>query len=245
MKRLSGKYALITGASRGLGEAIAHDYAREGAARIGLVSRSAKSTSLKHNRAKFFPISADLSQPEEIEKVTALALDEFNGRLDVLVNNASDIGLTPLPILLDYPTDLFRRVLETNLIAPFLLTRALFPAIRESKGSIINVTSDAARHGYPGWGAYGISKSGLEILTRTMAAEVKEEGVRVNLVDPGNMNTLMHRRAEPEEDPTRWADPRDVTEVFLYLASDESKAISGKRFVAQNPRWKKRRRDEN
>ncbi|HKW04432.1 MAG TPA: SDR family oxidoreductase [Nitrososphaerales archaeon] len=245
MKRLSGKYALITGASRGLGEAIARDYAREGAAGIALVSRSAKSASLKQDRAKFFPISADLSHPEEIEKVTALAMDEFNGRLDVLVNNASDIGPTPLPILLDYPTDHFRKILETNLIAPFLLTRALFPAIRESTGSIINVTSDAARHGYPGWGAYGISKSGLESMTRTLAVELKEAGVRVNLVDPGNMNTLMHRRAEPEEDSTQWADPRDVTEVFLYLASDESKSTSGKRFEAQSPRWKKKRGDEN
>ena len=86
----------------------------------------------------------------------------------------------------------------------------------EIGGSIINVTSDAGVVGYPGWGAYGISKFGLEGMSQTWASELEETGVRVNWVDPGNMNTAMHRAAEPEEDPSQWADPADVTEVFLF-----------------------------
>ena len=99
------------------------------------------------------------------------------------------------------------------------------------------MTSDAGRTGYPGWGAYGVSKFAIEGMSETWAAELEESGVRVNWVDPGNMNTLMHREAEPDEDPTEWADPADVTQVFIYLASDDSKEISGKRFQAQEENW--------
>jgi NAD(P)-dependent dehydrogenase (short-subunit alcohol dehydrogenase family) len=100
-------------------------------------------------------------------------------------------------------------------------------------GSIINVTSDAGVVGYPGWGAYGISKFGLEGLSQTWAAELEGTPVRVNWVDPGNMNTAMHRAAEPDADPTEWADPTTITDLFVYLASDESNAVHGQRFEAQ------------
>jgi len=95
----------------------------------------------------------------------------------------------------------------------------------EHGGCIINVTSDAGQVGYPGWGAYGISKFGLEGMSQTWASELEETGVRVNWVDPGNMNTAMHRAAEPEEDPKEWANPANVTDVFVFLASDESKNV--------------------
>jgi len=131
----------------------------------------------------------------------------------------------------------FREVLDTNLIGPFLLIKSALPAMIERGGSIINVTSDAGQVGYPGWGAYGISKFGLEGMSQTWASELEETGVRVNWVDPGNMNTAMHRAAEPEEDPTEWANPADVTDVFVFLASDESKDVTGKRFQAQED-WK-------
>ena len=144
---------------------------------------------------------------------------------------------TPLPYLLDYPLVDFRAVLDTNLVAPFLLIKKALPAMIETGGSIINVTSDAGATGYPGWGAYGISKFGLEGMSETWAAELAETGVRVNLVDPGEMNTKMHRDAEPDEDPTQWADPNTVTEVFIHLASDESRDVNGKRFQAQEENW--------
>src|SRR5947207_2880151 len=103
----------------------------------------------------------------------------------------------------------------------------------EHGGSIINVTSDAGVVGYPGWGAYGISKFGIEGLSHTWAAELAGSKVRLNWVDPGSMNTAMHRAAEPDEEPSQWADPADVTEVFIRLASDESLAVHGQRCLAQ------------
>jgi NAD(P)-dependent dehydrogenase (short-subunit alcohol dehydrogenase family) len=169
--------------------------------------------------------------------MVATTLAQFKGSLDVLVNNASTIGPSPMPSLLDYPVEDFRNVIDTNLIGPFLLIKNALPAMIERGGSIINVTSDAGQVGYPGWGAYGISKFGLEGMSQTWASELEETNVRVNWVDPGNMNTAMHRAAEPEEDPTEWANPADVTDVFAFLASDESKDVTGKRFQAQED-WK-------
>ena len=244
MDRLNGKNILITGASQGLGRRLAIDFAREGASGVAIVARRADALkevkeSVKEiaPRTRVLVIDADLSEEKNIERVVATTLSEFNGRLDVLVNNASEIGPTPLPYLLDYPLDDFRSVINTNLIAPFLIIKKVLPAMIETGGSIINVTSDAGRTGYPGWGAYGISKFGLEGMSQTWAAELQDSEVRVNYVDPGEMNTEMHRKAEPEEDPSQWADPAEVTEVFIYLASDESRDINGKRFEAQEEDW--------
>ncbi len=247
MHRLDGKYTLITGASRGLGRQLAIDFAREGAAGIAIVARRADALEEVRERinetapeTRVLVIDADLSREEDIERVVATTLGEFSGRLDVLVNNASAIGPTPLPYLLDYPLDDFHSVINTNLMAPFLIIKKLLPAMIEGGGSIINVTSDAGQTGYPGWGAYGISKFGLEGMSQTWAAELKGSGVRVNWVDPGGMNTEMHRAAEPDEYPTQWADPSEVTEVFIYLASDESRNVSGQRFEAQEENWGQR-----
>jgi len=238
--QLSGKKILITGASQGLGREMALRFAREGAAGLSLVARHAdKLNAVGDEICKRAPkidivtIQADVSKPRDIERIVATTLAQFKGVLDVLVNNASTIGPSPMPYLLDYPVEHFREVLDTNLIGPFLLIKNALPAMIEHGGSIINVTSDAGQVGYPGWGAYGISKFGLEGLSQTWASELQETGVRVNWVDPGNMNTAMHRAAEPEEDPSEWADPADVTDVFVFLASDESKGITGKRFQAQ------------
>jgi NAD(P)-dependent dehydrogenase (short-subunit alcohol dehydrogenase family) len=142
-----------------------------------------------------------------------------------------------MPFLLDYPLEDFREVVNINLIAPFLLIKKALPAMIESGGSIINVTSDAGQTGYPWWGAYGISKFGIEGMSETWAGELEEWDVRVNWVDPGDMNTRMHRDAEPDEDPSQWANPADVTEVFIYLASDESIEVTGQRLQAQEDNW--------
>jgi len=244
MQRLHDKYLLLTGASQGLGRQLAIAFACAGAAGLALVART--TTALRdvqerlHTLApatQVLVISADLAQEDDIERVIATTLSAFNGRLDVLVNNASTLGPTPMPYLLDYPLAAFQRVLAVNLIAPFLLIKKALPAMIQHGGSIINVTSDAGLVGYPGWGAYGISKFGLEGLSQTWAAELAGSGVRVNWVDPGAMNTAMHRAAEPDEDPHAWADPADVTEVFLYLASDASRDVHGQRFQAQEADW--------
>ena len=244
MKRLEGKNILITGASQGLGRELALVFAKEGAAGLALAARHIKLLEQVRDEigasapgCKVLAIEADVSKPKDIERLIATTLDAFNGRLDVLVNNASTIGPSPMPYLLDYPLEDFQNVLNTNLIGPFLLTKNLLPAMIENGGSIINVTSDAGATGYPGWGAYGISKFGLEGMSQTWAAELEEAAVRVNWVDPGNMNTAMHRAAEPEEDPNEWADPAAVTNIFVFLASEEARGITGRRFRAQDD-WK-------
>jgi NAD(P)-dependent dehydrogenase (short-subunit alcohol dehydrogenase family) len=244
MNRLQGKYALITGASQGLGRQLAIDFAQEGAAGISIVARNIEWLNQVRKdiheiapKTQVLMIGADLTKHEDIERVVATTLSEFNGHLDILVNNASSIGPSPMPYLLDYPLEDFRDVINTNLIAPFLLIKKALPAMIENGGSIINVTSDAGVNGYPGWGAYGISKFGIEGMSQTWAAELEDSGVGVNWVDPGDMNTAMHRAAEPEEDPTQWANPVDVTEVFIFLASDESRHVNGQRFQAQEENW--------
>jgi NAD(P)-dependent dehydrogenase (short-subunit alcohol dehydrogenase family) len=244
MNRLIGKTALITGASRGLGYQLALDFARQGAAGLALVARNAaalrevcEAIRAAAPQVRVVVLAADLAREEDVERVVAAALHEFGGRLDVLINNASVLGPTPLPYLLDYPLEDFRAVLGTNLVAPFLLIKKVLPAMVEHGGSIINVTSDAGVVGYSGWGAYGISKFGIEGMSRTWAAELAGSKVRLNWIDPGSMNTAMHRAAEPDEDPSQWADPAEVTGVFLYLASDESRDVHGQRFEAQEPAW--------
>jgi NAD(P)-dependent dehydrogenase (short-subunit alcohol dehydrogenase family) len=240
MKRLQGKYALITGASQGLGLQMAIAFAREGAAGVAIVARGVELLKTAHDLVqsaapdtKVLAIVADVSQAADIERVVATTLNEFQGQLNILVNNASTIGPSPMPYLLDYPLEDFRSVLDTNLVAPFLLIKKTLSAMIDRGGSIINVTSDAGVVGYPGWGAYGISKFGIEGLSQTWAAELEDTPVRVNWVDPGNMNTAMHRAAEPDADPTEWADPTTITDLFVYLASDESKDVRGQRFEAQ------------
>jgi NAD(P)-dependent dehydrogenase (short-subunit alcohol dehydrogenase family) len=240
MKRLQGKYALITGASQGLGLQMAIAFAREGAAGVAIVARGVELLKTAHDLVqaaapdtKVLAIVADVSQAADIERIVATTLNEFQGQLNILVNNASTIGPSPMPYLLDYPLEDFRSVLDTNLVAPFLLIKKTLSAMIDRGGSIINVTSDAGVVGYPGWGAYGISKFGLEGLSQTWAAELEGTAVRVNWVDPGNMNTAMHRAAEPDADPTAWADPSTITDLFVYLASDESKDVHGQRFEAQ------------
>ena len=244
MSKLGGKNILITGASQGLGREMTLRFAREGAAGLSIVARHvAELNKVREEVRQIAPkidivaIEADVSKPRDIERIVATTLAQFKGRLDVLVNNASTIGPSPMPSLLDYPVEDFREVLDTNLIGPFLLIKNALPAMIECGGSIINVTSDAGQVGYPGWGAYGISKFGLEGMSQTWASELEDSGVRVNWVDPGNMNTAMHRAAEPEEDPGEWASPAAVTDVFIFLASDESKGVTGKRFQAQED-WK-------
>jgi NAD(P)-dependent dehydrogenase (short-subunit alcohol dehydrogenase family) len=200
MGKLDGKNILITGASQGLGREMALRFAREGAAALSLVARHADELNVVRDEVRrlapksdIVVIDADVSKPRDIERIVATTLAQFKGELDVLINNASTIGPSPMPYLLDYPVEDFREVLDTNLIGPFLLIKTALPAMIERGGSIINVTSDAGQVGYPGWGAYGISKFGFEGMSQTWASELQESGVRVNWVDPGSMNMAMHR----------------------------------------------------
>jgi NAD(P)-dependent dehydrogenase (short-subunit alcohol dehydrogenase family) len=222
-----------------LGRALALEFARRGA-KLVINSRSSSKDELAGTERELRALGvevlstlADVSNRGDVERLSGEALARF-GHVDVLVNNASDLGPTPMPYLIDYPIDAFDKVMRTNMLGPFMLTRALVgQMIARRTGSIINVSSDAGVVGYATWGAYGVSKSALDHLTRTWAVELEGTGVRVNSVDPGDMDTAMKRASDPAGDASEWARPESVTPVFVYLASDGSANISGQRFLAQ------------
>jgi NAD(P)-dependent dehydrogenase (short-subunit alcohol dehydrogenase family) len=223
MSALRGRVALITGASRGLGRAVALAFAREGA-QLAICARGGAAletvaAELQSAGAAVLAIQADVRNPRDIERVVALTLDRFE-RIDILVNNASELGPTPLPYLVDYPPDAFDDVLQVNVVAPFRLAQAVIRSMLTRRdGVVINVSSDAAVTGYSGWGAYSVSKAALDGMTRTWAAELDGTGVRIHAVDPGDMDTAMHRAADPDADPADLARPDDVAEAFVRLAS--------------------------
>lgn len=230
------KVVIITGASKGLGKALTLAFAKEGA-RLAICSRTSKELfQVKEEAealgAEVLAVTADISLTRDVERFVAMTEEAF-GQIDVLINNASILGPSPMPLLLDYPEEDFAEVLRVNSISPFLVARRVIPGmLQRNQGSIINVTSEAGNVGYAGWGAYGISKFAVEGLTETWADELSSTNVRVNMVDPGEMDTDMHRLAVPDcEYPL--AKPEDVVNVFLYLASDESAAVTGRRFEAQ------------
>ncbi len=225
---------MITGASRGLGRALALAFAREG---VSLVLNSRSEDSLEpvageaeETGAEVLAIPADVSVGVEVERLVDESVRRF-GRIDVLVNNAGVLG--PRVPIEEYPEDEWHKVLDANLTAPFLLTRTVIPHMSEG-GSIINMTSGVSVEGRAEWGAYSVSKFGMEGLTQILAAELKDRGIRVNSVDPGGMRTEMRAAAYPDEDPTTRITPEENTDVFLYLASDKSRDVTGERFKAQD-----------
>jgi NAD(P)-dependent dehydrogenase (short-subunit alcohol dehydrogenase family) len=230
---LTGKVAVVTGASKGLGKALALAYAKEGA-KVVVNSRSEESIrpvaeEIEKLGGDVLAVAADVSTREGADKLVSGTVERF-GSIDVLVNNAGILGSRVA--IEEYPEDEWRAVIEANLTGPFLVSKAAIPRIREG-GSIINVVSGVSVEGRAEWGAYSVSKFGLEGLSQILAAELEERGIRSNAVDPGGMRTEMRASAYPDEDPMSRITPEENTAVFVYLASDESKGVSGERFKAQ------------
>jgi NAD(P)-dependent dehydrogenase (short-subunit alcohol dehydrogenase family) len=220
--QLRDRVAVITGASKGLGREIARLYARRGA-KLVLVARGA--ADLQKAAEEFRGVTDVLVIPadvgEDAEQIAQSALDRF-GRVDILINNASEIGPSPMPALDAYPWDALLRVLRINTVAPLHLIQLLLPQMKErGAGVIVNVSSDAGVNAYPGWGGYGASKAALDHLSRTLAAELDDTGIRVYVVDPGDMNTEMHQRAEPGVDLTHLPDPDVPAPAFVRLVEDD------------------------
>jgi NAD(P)-dependent dehydrogenase (short-subunit alcohol dehydrogenase family) len=227
------KVTLVTGASQGLGRALALAFAEKGA-RLVVNARGEESirpvaAEAEEAGAEVLAVAADVSKGTDVEGLIGEAVGRF-GRIDVLVNNAGLLG--PRVAIEEYPEDEWRRVIDANLTGPFLVSKAAIPHMDDG-GSIINVVSGVSVEGRAEWGAYSVSKFGVEGMTQILAAELGERGVRVNAVDPGGMRTDMRAAAYPEEDPQTRITPEENTAVFLYLASDESKGVTGKRFRAQ------------
>lgn len=208
---LSGLRVLVTGGTSGLGLALVRELATSGA-RVAFVARGGERVErLARELAGTHGIVGDVSAKTDIHQIALQVLGELGG-LDVLVNNASDLGPAPLALLGDTDCEDLERALATNLVGPFRLTKALLGALsasaREERGAVIlNVSSDAAINAYPTWGAYSASKAGLHHLSRIWDAELAWEGIRVLSVDPGDMDTPMHALAVPDADPSTLKQP--------------------------------------
>ncbi len=219
--------AIITGASRGLGFALAEALAERGW-RLVIDAR---------NEDELAAARAELATRTEVVAVAGDVADAWHRgrllwlageRIDLLVNNASTLGATPLPALADYPLAALQRTFEVNVLAPLALVQLALP--RMAAGArIINVTSDAAVEGYEGWGGYGASKAALEQLSNVLAAERPD--LRIYSVDPGDMNTRMHQEAFPGEDISDRPSPRASVPGLLALV--EGDVASGRHRAAE------------
>jgi NAD(P)-dependent dehydrogenase (short-subunit alcohol dehydrogenase family) len=209
---MTKKTALITGASRGLGLALATSLAKDGW-RLIISARGAEDLSKAAQEVGATGLAGDIA--DSWHRAALISAVEQAGGLDLLVNNASALGAVPLRTLDAYPLDRLQHAFGVNTLAPLALIQGLLPLLRERRGAILNISSDAAVEAYAGWGAYGSSKAALDQLTAVLAAE--EPGLGVYSVDPGDMRTEMHQAAFPGEDISDRPAPEAVVPALLRL----------------------------
>ena len=205
--------ALITGASRGFGAALARSLAERGWRLVLDAREAAPLAAVADELPDAVPVAGDVTDPTHREALTAAV--EVLGGLDLLVHNASELGISPLPELADYPLDELRRVYETNVFAPLALTQLLLPSLSAANGTVVALTSDAAVEVYQTWGGYGSSKAALDQLVRVLGME--NGSLRIYAFDPGDMRTGMHQRAFPGEDISDRPEPESVVPALLRL----------------------------
>jgi len=221
--------ALITGASAGLGRELVRALAGRG---WSLVIDARTPGPLRETAAELGrdtwveAVAGDVADPAHRAALAAAA--EPFGTLDLLVNNASELGPSPLPPLASHPLDALRRVFEVDVVAPIALTQLLLPALTRARGTVLNVSSDAAVEAYPGWGGYGSAKAALDHASAVLALENPD--LHVYAVDPGDMRTDMHQRAFPGEDISDRQHPADAVPGLLHLV--DARPASGRYRVA-------------
>ncbi len=222
--------AIVTGASRGLGLALAHGLASRGT-RLVIDARGADALEVARralaDHTDVVAVGGSITDSAHRQALVAAATSL--GGLDLLVNNAGVLGPSPLPPLATYPLDAYRHVLEVGVVAPLALTQLALPLLRARAGAMINMTSDAAVEAYEGWGGYGSAKAALEQLSRILAAE--ESGIRVWWTDPGDLRTTMHQEAFPGEDISDRPLPETAVPGFLHLL--DQRPPSGRIRVAE------------
>lgn len=228
--RIEGKATLVTGGGRGLGAELGRELARRGA-RVVLVARDASeveavAAGIRATGGDAHALSVDIGDQDAIYPLVGAAA-ALVGPLDIVVHNASTLGPVPLRALAETECEDFARVLAVNLLGPFRLTKAVVGSMLvRGGGLVVGITSDAAVHGYPTWGAYGVSKAALDHLLRTWAAELDSGGVHFLAIDPGEMDTRMHAEAMPDADRSALASPavvaRQVADCITAAASFES-----------------------
>ena len=233
----------MTGASRGLGRALAEQLAARGA-RVALVAREQGPLAdvvgtIRAQGGIAHAIAADIADKDAVHRIAGQA-QALVGEIGVAIHNASTLGPTPLRLLLDTECEDLAAVLETNLVGPFRLTKILAGAMAlRGAGVIVHVSSDAAVEPYPRWGAYGVSKAAQDHLSRILAAELEATGVRVLAVDPGEMDTVMHAAAIPDADRATLQRPAEVAARIIDMIEAPERAKTGMRLVA--PRWQETR----
>ncbi|MFO1519548.1 MAG: SDR family oxidoreductase [bacterium] len=238
--RFQGKGVLVTGASRGLGRALSLELAKSGA-KVGLVARhpeALKGVEREIRRAggEAFAIIGDVGNKGDVYPILGQAAAAL-GSIDLLVNNASTLGVLPLRELADTDCEDFVRVIEVNLIGPFRFMKAVAGNMwLKEEGSIVNVSSDAAVRAYPKWGAYSVSKAALDHLTRLFAAEFEGNGVSFFSIDPGEMDTRMHAEAMPEADRSLLSRPEEVAKTLKTFLEVSDSVPNGSRIVLSE--WK-------
>ena len=218
--------AVVTGASRGLGLEVARTLSGGG---WDVIADARDRAALEEAAGTLRGVTAvpgDVTDPRHRGELARLV--RRRGRLDLLVNNASTLGTSPRPQLTDYPLDTLAEVFETNVVAPLGMVQALLPQLEDAAGAVVNVTSDAGREAYEGWGGYGSSKAALDHLTAILTAE--HPRLAIYAFDPGDMRTVMHQEAFPGEDISDRADPAEVAPVLVRLV--EERPPSGRYTVA-------------
>jgi NAD(P)-dependent dehydrogenase (short-subunit alcohol dehydrogenase family) len=209
------KTAIITGGSKGLGRALAGELVGAGW-RVVIDGRDGAQVRKAAAETGAVPVAGDVTDPGHRRQLIEAA--RRTGRLDVLVNNASTLGRTPLPVLGAYGLHDLRGVLETNVVAPLALVQLALPLLSATAGAVVNVTSDAAVEAYEGWGGYGLSKAALEQLSKVLAVE--ETGTRVWWFDPGDMRTDMHQEAFVGQDISDRPEPSTVAPLLRRLIEE-------------------------
>lgn len=226
---IRNEVALITGASRGLGFALAQSLARHGA-KVAMVARDedalARAAREVGMDGEVLAIAADVGDATQAPSIAARVAARF-GPTTLLVHNASTLGAVPLQLLADTDPRTFAATLATNLTGPFALTHAVIGAmVLRGHGTLVHVSSDAAIEAYPRWGAYAVSKAGLDHLARTWAAELEGTGVRVLAIDPGEMDTQMHADAIPDADRATLARPSEVAARIVALLRRRDRGLT-------------------
>lgn len=236
--KLDDKIILITGAGDGIGKAVSLDCARRGATVI-LLGKTIQKLEHVYDEIVAAGGAEPAIYPMDLAGATAHDYDDLHdniekefGRLDALLNNAGWLGAsTPMEM---FDTELWYRVMQVNLNAPFLLTKACIPLIKKSTrehastGAIV-FTADAKTSAY--WGAYGVAKSGMQALMSILADELESQHIMVNAFDPGPVRTSFRTRAYPAEDASAMNRPEDVSAPFVYLISGQCDGVTGKTFT--------------
>lgn len=225
-KRLSGKIAIVTGASRGIGRAISIALAKEGATvvlaarAIGKLHQTAENVRKAGGKAEVVP--TELTQEESIKNLIRVTAGKF-GRLDILVNNA---GVTHSAKLEETATEDWERCFQVNTRAPFIICREALPLLKKAKaGYIINIASVVGVKGYPLQSAYTASKHALRGMTISLAEELKGTNIRVHLLCPGGVDTELVRRVRPDIKKSELIQPAEIAELVVYLVTHKGNAV--------------------